>query len=84
MPTGFPRSGTTLLENVLQSHPSIETFDEAPAASRLFRTLARFVPADNVVKQEVADDARRRYFDEFRHRRSNRSPPISLRARTPA
>ena len=28
---GFPRSGTTLLENVLAAHPMIETFEEIPA-----------------------------------------------------
>ncbi|MEQ1771914.1 MAG: sulfotransferase, partial [Devosia sp.] len=27
---GFPRSGTTLLENALMSHPAIETFEEVP------------------------------------------------------
>jgi hypothetical protein len=28
---GFPRSGTTLLENVLATHPDVETFEETPA-----------------------------------------------------
>lgn len=34
---GFPRSGTTLLEQILNSHPDIRTLEETPA----FETLAR-------------------------------------------
>ncbi len=33
--TGFPRSGTTLLENALAAHPAIETFEEIPSWSSL-------------------------------------------------
>jgi tetratricopeptide (TPR) repeat protein len=32
---GFPRSGTTLIENVLAAHPDIETSDEHPLSSPL-------------------------------------------------
>lgn len=31
MMVGFPRSGTTLLENALAAHPRIETFEEVPS-----------------------------------------------------
>ncbi|WP_055048636.1 sulfotransferase family protein [Devosia sp. A16] len=30
MMLGFPRSGTTMLENALAAHPRVETFEEAP------------------------------------------------------
>jgi tetratricopeptide (TPR) repeat protein len=33
--TGFPRSGTTLLENALAAHPLIETFEEIPSWSSM-------------------------------------------------
>jgi tetratricopeptide (TPR) repeat protein len=33
--TGFPRSGTTLLENALASHPLIETFEEVPTSTSM-------------------------------------------------
>lgn len=38
MMLGFPRSGTTLLENAIASHPQIETFEEIPSvqAVRLY------------------------------------------------
>ncbi|MEQ1771813.1 MAG: sulfotransferase [Devosia sp.] len=32
---GFPRSGTTLLENVLGAHPLIETFEEIPSGAAM-------------------------------------------------
>lgn len=34
---GFPRSGTTLVEAILASHPAFVTSDEAPLISRLIR-----------------------------------------------
>lgn len=42
--TGFPRSGTTLLENALGAHPAIETFEEIPSWSSLQLHLDLAVP----------------------------------------
>ena len=36
---GFPRSGTTLLENALAAHPDIETLEETPSALTALRYL---------------------------------------------
>ena len=36
---GFPRSGTTLLEQLLDAHPALVSFDEQPFLQRLFLTL---------------------------------------------
>ncbi|MBI5752353.1 MAG: sulfotransferase [Hydrogenophilales bacterium] len=36
---GFPRSGTTLLEQVLDSHPSLQTLDEKPMAEVMERAF---------------------------------------------
>ena len=44
---GFPRSGTTLLNQVLDGHPAIQTMDELPPISRLveaFRDIPRGYP----------------------------------------
>lgn len=41
MMVGFPRSGTTLLENALAAHPAIETFEEIPAFARMERYVHR-------------------------------------------
>jgi len=69
---GFPRSGTTLLENVLAAHPSIETFEEIPdlnvAIDRIERVLLGKVPPEPPEATFAA--ARARYFEELAfHRR---------------
>ena len=64
---GFPRSGTTLLENVLAAHPSIETFEEIPAlnttVARIERVLQGKTPPEPVETTFTA--ARARYFEEM-------------------
>lgn len=68
--TGFPRSGTTLLENILSAHPAIETFEEIPA-----RAAMQFYIDSELPDAETEDDrrlvfveARRRYYDEIDRR----------------
>lgn len=41
---GFPRSGTTLVEAILASHPAFVTSDEAPMVSRLIRGFDKDYP----------------------------------------
>lgn len=56
---GFPRSGTTLLENMLAAHPQVETTDERPlldpianAAGSTQQSLARlFAASDEEVRK---------------------------------
>tara|TARA_Y100000590_G_C15719157_1_gene1012915 strand:- start:984 stop:2600 length:1617 start_codon:yes stop_codon:yes gene_type:complete len=36
---GFPRSGTTLLDNILTSHPSIQTIEEKPIVGNFVKSL---------------------------------------------
>lgn len=38
---GFPRSGTTLLEQILDSHPALRTMEEKPAAAALEQEFVR-------------------------------------------
>jgi len=38
---GFPRSGTTLLDTVLRSHPAVVVVEESPAVARLIDILAK-------------------------------------------
>src|SRR3569833_4437914 len=42
--TGFPRSGTTLLENALAAHPKIETFEEIPSTASMEMYLQTALP----------------------------------------
>jgi len=76
--TGFPRSGTTLLEIALGRHPAIETFEELPTRAAMQLYLDRELPraekgADTV---PIFLEARRRYFDEMERRR--RKPGASV------
>jgi hypothetical protein len=68
---GFPRSGTTLLENVLAAHPRIETFEEIPALTaaidRIERVLLGKLPPEPPEATFLA--SRARYFDEITARR---------------
>ena len=69
---GFPRSGTTLVEQVLASHPDIETLDEQPAVDEMLGLLPGFPESypdalANLTADEIAR-MRARYFevaDEF-------------------
>ena len=65
---GFPRSGTTLLENALAAHPAIETFEETAALNvatdRIEGVLFGHAPAGSL--EEVFLKARAGYFDEIR------------------
>jgi hypothetical protein len=64
---GFPRSGTTLLENALAAHPAIETFEETAALNvatdRIEGVL--FGHASATSPEETFLKARAGYFDEI-------------------
>lgn len=63
---GFPRSGTTLLENALVAHPAIETFEEVPALDATFVTLEQELARSKDLTPAAAAKARERYFRELR------------------
>lgn len=62
---GFPRSGTTLLEQMLDAHPGLQSMDENPFFNRLADTLRRHDPAVltdlAVLRQFDCDELRKRY-----------------------
>lgn len=49
---GFPRSGTTLLEQLLDAHPQLVSFDEQP----FLQQMARRLLADNASLTEAVDE----------------------------
>lgn len=65
---GFPRSGTTLLEQLLDAHSGLASFDEQPFVQRLVKGLyARGGTLREAMEQLDARDvqsARDRYFDD--------------------
>jgi tetratricopeptide (TPR) repeat protein len=69
---GFPRSGTTLIEQVLDAHPALHTMDEQPLLMRMLDDLkqqgARY-PGDLATLSEQSLDAlRSKYRDRARQR----------------
>lgn len=65
MMLGFPRSGTTLLENALGAHRQLETCEEVPALGAARSYVQRHVSASGIVTEEVAMVARDRYYTEI-------------------
>ena len=66
---GFPRSGTTLLEQILDSHPDLQTMEEKPAAAAMeqaFLAMTSGVPnAVADLTQQQVDMLRNTYYHEM-------------------
>ena len=64
---GFPRSGTTLLENVLATHPDVETFEETSALVVAIDRIERVVLGKIAPEplEITFGDARDRYYSEL-------------------
>lgn len=62
---GFPRSGTTLLEQMLDAHPGLQSMDENPFFNRLADKLrrhdSRILENMEVLQQRDCDELRKRY-----------------------
>jgi tetratricopeptide (TPR) repeat protein len=62
---GFPRSGTTLLEQMLDAHPGLQSMDENPFFSRLAEILRRhderILQNLHLLQQHDCDELRKRY-----------------------
>ncbi len=59
---GFPRSGTTLLDQILDSHPAIQTLEEKPVIFTLMKehaALAAEAPPDREARRQL----QARYFE---------------------
>lgn len=65
---GFPRSGTTLLGQMLDAHPQLKTVDETPALGRIADRLERqegYPDALGDLSPEQAEELREAYRDSF-------------------
>jgi tetratricopeptide (TPR) repeat protein len=62
---GFPRSGTTLLENMLASHPAIETFEEIPSWQSMRQITGAFALKKIALPLDDALKARAKYYREI-------------------
>ncbi len=68
---GFPRSGTTLLDQVLDAHPHIQVMEERPVISKLVKELkssGTSLPNDyEHMTGEEAELLRAQYFEQVSH-----------------
>ncbi|HEX6073316.1 MAG TPA: tetratricopeptide repeat protein, partial [Sphingomicrobium sp.] len=62
---GFPRSGTTLLDTILMSHPSTEVLEEEPTLVRATEALGGFEAIADADDEDIKR-ARDAYFDTAR------------------
>ena len=67
---GFPRSGTTLLDTILRSHPRIEVVEEKPATHKLINSLNKFT--NNSIEkifdidEKNIQEIKNKYFQEIK------------------
>ena len=64
---GFPRSGTTLLDNILSSHPNISTLEEKPMIAMVKKSLNKLASYENLKKLNLHDlqNLQEIYLDEL-------------------
>jgi tetratricopeptide (TPR) repeat protein len=69
---GFPRSGTTLLEQVLDAHPQLASMDEQPFMSKALEIVAaagvRYPSELGKLTAQTLDDVRARYWELARNK----------------
>lgn len=75
---GFPRSGTTLLENALACHPTIETFEEIPSMASATRFIDKYADTANTLTLEIALKTRERYYREIDRRKRKTGATIFI------
>ncbi len=63
---GFPRSGTTLLDTILRSHPKIEVIEEKPMVLKMLNLIKNnnLSSFKNISESEVSE-MRKEYFSEI-------------------
>ena len=65
---GFPRSGTTLLDTILRSHPSIDVLEEKPIVDKYIEKLSKKIDSNlDILKSSnssLKKEMRNFYFDQ--------------------
>ncbi len=68
---GMPRSGSTLVEQILASHSAVEGLSELPEITRLARTISAYPAGLASLSFEMLKDLGAQYLDQTRARRRN-------------
>ena len=76
---GFPRSGTTLLDTILRSHPSVEVIEEEPILANFISSLNKITKEDfnnlKNIEENKLNEIRKIYFsnrDKFIKNKDNK------------
>ncbi len=79
---GFPRSGTTLLDTILRSHPSIEVLEEIPIINRFIDHLyikKGFTLEDlENIDPKLIKEMRDYYFNQIENYKKNKNKKITI------
>jgi len=79
---GFPRSGTTLLDTILRSHPSIEVLEEIPIINRFIDELYinKNFSLDQLEKldPELIKEMRDYYFNQIKSYKKDKEKEITI------
>ncbi len=79
---GFPRSGTTLLDTILRSHPSIEVLEEIPIINRFIDELFinKGFTLDNLknIDPNLIKEMRDYYFNQIKSYKKNTEKRITI------
>lgn len=63
---GFPRSGTTLLDQIFDAHPQVQVFEEQPLLREVRKSLADYPRSLATMNAAEREAARRIYWAEMR------------------
>lgn len=63
---GFPRSGTTLLDQILDAHPGVQVFEEYPFLGRVKKSIEGYPEKLSAMSEEERQAARQVYWSELR------------------
>ena len=79
---GFPRSGTTLLDTILRSHPSIEVLEEVPIINRFIDKLytKKNLSLSNLekIEPELIKEMREFYFNQIKLYKKDEEKKITI------
>ncbi|WP_041535881.1 tetratricopeptide repeat-containing sulfotransferase family protein [Parvibaculum lavamentivorans] len=63
---GFPRSGTTLLDQILDAHPAVQVFEELPFLGKVKKSIAGYPHSLAGMSETERANARKVYWDALR------------------
>jgi tetratricopeptide (TPR) repeat protein len=63
---GFPRSGTTLLDQILDAHPGVQVFEEMPLLSKVKKAISGYPLSLAAMTEKKRSDLRQLYWNALK------------------